>query len=121
RPDVLHLHNLLNLSLEVPSLARRRRIPVVATLHDYTLVCPSGGQRVHVAERHTCVRIDPERCSRCFAQTPFARAMAVGRRTRGAALPGPSLRLARALRSRLPGLFARAEARAARGPGAPAA
>jgi glycosyltransferase involved in cell wall biosynthesis len=107
RPDVLHLHSLLNLSFDVPALAKRRGIPVVATLHDYTLVCPSGGQRVHVAEQHTCVQIDPERCSRCFAQSSFAGAMALGRRAGGVPLPGPALRLARALRRRAPRLFAR--------------
>jgi glycosyltransferase involved in cell wall biosynthesis len=71
RPDVLHIHNLLNLSFQLPELAQARGIRVVATLHDYTLVCPSGGQRVHLAEEHVCARIDVERCSRCFAQSPF--------------------------------------------------
>ena len=102
RPDVLHVHNLLNLSLELPARARRRGIPVLATLHDYTLVCPSGGQRVHVAEQHSCLRIDPERCSRCFAQSPFAGTMALGRLAGGARLPGPLLSIARALRRRVP-------------------
>jgi glycosyltransferase involved in cell wall biosynthesis len=71
RPDVLHIHNLLNLSFELPRHARERGIRTAATLHDYTLVCASGGQRVHVAESHVCHDIDPVRCSRCFADTPF--------------------------------------------------
>jgi len=66
RPDVLHVHNLLNLSFDLPRLARTRGIAVTATLHDYTLVCAAGGQRVHVAERHLCETIEPERCSRCL-------------------------------------------------------
>ena len=82
-PDVLHVHNLLNLSLDLPAIARGRGIRTVATLHDYTLVCVSGGQRVHVAERHVCETIEPERCSRCFAQSPFAGQLAAGRLTRG--------------------------------------
>ncbi len=102
RPDVLHVHNLLNLSLDVPALARRRGIPVVATLHDYTFVCPSGGQRVHVAEQHFCEQIDPERCSRCFAQSPFAGAIALGQIASGASLPRPALHFARALGRRFP-------------------
>jgi glycosyltransferase involved in cell wall biosynthesis len=81
-PDVLHVHNLLNLSFDLPRLARERGAAVVATLHDYTLVCPSGGQRVHVAEAHVCTRIDAERCCRCFPQSPFAAQMAAGRLTR---------------------------------------
>jgi glycosyltransferase involved in cell wall biosynthesis len=71
RPDVLHVHSLLHLSFELPALARRRGAAVVGTLHDYTLVCPSGGQRVHVAEQHVCREIDPARCARCFGSLPL--------------------------------------------------
>jgi glycosyltransferase involved in cell wall biosynthesis len=71
QPDVLHVHNLLNLSFDLPVMARDRGIAVVATLHDYTLVCASGGQRVHVAERHRCDVIDTTRCARCFCESPF--------------------------------------------------
>jgi glycosyltransferase involved in cell wall biosynthesis len=102
-PDVLHVHNLLNLSLDLPSLARARGIRTVATLHDYTLVCVSGGQRVHVAERHVCETIDPDRCSRCFAQSPFSAQMAAGRLTR--VRPGRAIgRAAAALRRLSPPL-----------------
>ena len=76
RPDVLHVHNLLNLSFDLPRLARERGIATVATLHDYTLVCASGGQRVHVAESHVCKTIDAMRCSRCFAASPLRAQMA---------------------------------------------
>jgi glycosyltransferase involved in cell wall biosynthesis len=70
RPDVLHVHNLLNLSFDLPRQARARGIATVATLHDYTLVCASGGQRVHVAESHVCEEIDTVRCSRCYSANP---------------------------------------------------
>ena len=79
RPDVLHVHNLLNLSFDLPRLAAARGVPTVATLHDYTLVCASGGQRVHAAEAHVCHEIDTVRCSRCFAASPFHARLAVGR------------------------------------------
>jgi glycosyltransferase involved in cell wall biosynthesis len=78
RPDVLHIHNLLNLTMALPELARARGIPSVATLHDFTLVCPSGGQRVHLAEEHLCDEIDVHRCSRCFVQSPFYSQMVAG-------------------------------------------
>ena len=81
-PDVLHVHNLLNLSMDLPALARERGAAVVATLHDYTLLCPSGGQRVHMAEQHVCHVIEPDRCSRCFPQSPFASQMAVSQAAR---------------------------------------
>jgi glycosyltransferase involved in cell wall biosynthesis len=78
QPDVVHVHNLLNLSFELPAIARARGIPVVATLHDYTLVCPSGGQRVHRAEDHVCASIDTARCARCFKESPFYVQLSVG-------------------------------------------
>ena len=74
RPQVLHVHNLLNLSFDLPRVARARGIATVATLHDYTLVCASGGQRVHVAESHVCHEIDTDRCSRCFRSVTLPRA-----------------------------------------------
>ena len=108
-PDVLHVHNLLNLSMDLPALARERGAATVATLHDYTLLCPSGGQRVHMAEEHVCHVIDPERCSRCFPQSPFASQMAVNRAARVAARVPALIRLADVVRRRLPGAFAAIE------------
>jgi glycosyltransferase involved in cell wall biosynthesis len=102
QPDVLHVHNLLNLSLDLPALARQRGIPVVATLHDYTLVCPSGGQRVHLAEQHVCHTIDTGRCSRCFPQHPLHAQLVFGRTV--LARPGGrrAARLLDRIRRRLP-------------------
>ena len=101
RPHVVHVHNLLNLSFDLPRLALERGARPVATLHDYTLVCPSGGQRVHVADEHVCENIDPARCARCFRQSPFAAQMAAA-----AALGrGPLLSAAAGLGRRFPLLF----------------
>ena len=80
QPQVVHVHNLLNLSFDLPAAARARGIPVVATLHDYTLVCASGGQRIHRAESHVCRTIDT------VALRPVLRRVAVlhaGRRRAG--------------------------------------
>ena len=113
RPDVLHVHNLLNLSFALPAVAKQLGIPVAATLHDYTLVCASGGQRVHRRERHVCHQIDTARCARCFtespfhAQTTFARVAAAGAGSRMLA------RTAATARRIAPRLLSRA-ARAAR-------
>lgn len=106
RPDVLHIHNLLNLSFELPAIAREMGIPSVATLHDYTLVCPSGGQRVHQAERHICTFIDTDRCARCFPQHNFHARLAFGQLAlRGGARPRHLARAADVLRRRVPRLF----------------
>ena len=98
QPDVVHVHNLLNLSFELPALAHERGIPVVATLHDYTLVCASGGQRLHRAEQYVCRTIDLDRCARCFRESPFYTQMTVG----GALPAGPRRLLARTASSLLP-------------------
>ena len=83
RPDVVHVHNLLNLSFDLPRIANGLGIPVVATLHDYTLLCASGGQRVHKQEQHVCVDIEADRCARCFAESPQYMQTAFGRATSG--------------------------------------
>jgi glycosyltransferase involved in cell wall biosynthesis len=117
QPDVVHVHNLLNLSFELPRLARARGARVVGTVHDYTLVCPSGGQRIHRAERHVCHTIEPDRCARCFSQSPYPSQMAFGRTV---GRPGGSFahRVLRIVRQRAPRLLAHlAKSRAVTGAG----
>lgn len=99
QPHVLHVHNLLDLSFDLPALAQEAGIPVVATLHDYTLVCASGGQRVHRADEHICTAIDTARCARCFSESPFYSKMAMGPLAKATGRPGP-LRQAAALVAR---------------------
>jgi glycosyltransferase involved in cell wall biosynthesis len=108
RPDVVHVHNLLNLSFELPSMAQALGIPVVATLHDYTLVCASGGQRVHRRDRHVCDEIDPRRCARCFVESPFRTQTALGRVASGGLTARALARLASSARRLAPRLSSRA-------------
>ena len=119
KPQVVHVHNLLNLSFDLPAAARARGIPVVATLHDYTLVCASGGQRLHRAESHVCRTIDTSRCARCFAESPFYTQAAVGPVAAAVAGSGLLQRAVTAARGASPALFdaaARAMADARRFP-----
>ena len=106
-PDVVHVHNLLNLSFGLPRLAHRRGAVVVATLHDYTLFCPSGGQRLHRAERHVCHQIEPGRCSRCFHESPWHSQWQFGRALLGGAARPRLASAIRALKRRAPALTAR--------------
>jgi len=117
RPDVVHVHNLLNLSFDLPACARELGIPVVATLHDYTLVCASGGQRLHRRDQHVCHDIEPDRCARCFAESPFFAQAAFGRVAGGGRKASWIGRAAKVARRAFPGLVDRA-ATAARGLGA---
>lgn len=104
-PDVVHAHSFLNLSFDLAAEARKRHIPVVATLHDYTLVCPSGGQRLHRADAHVCHTIDTERCVRCFQQSPFHTQMAVGPAARAVAASGVLRRVVGLARHTAPEFF----------------
>jgi glycosyltransferase involved in cell wall biosynthesis len=108
RPDVVHVHNLLNLSFDLPACAHELGIPVVATLHDYTLVCASGGQRVHRRDQHVCHDIDPARCARCFSESPFSAYAAVGRLTGRGTGGAVARRAAAAVRKTFPVLASRA-------------
>jgi glycosyltransferase involved in cell wall biosynthesis len=115
QPDIVHVHSLLNLSFDLPAVARAHAIPVVATLHDYTLVCPSGGQRIHRAERHVCHAIDTERCVRCFRESPFCALVSFGRLAAATRAPGRLQHVALAVVRRFPrlaGRFVRAARRA---------
>jgi glycosyltransferase involved in cell wall biosynthesis len=102
QPEVVHVHNLLNLTFDLPRLAKAQGAAVVATLHDYTLVCPSGGQRVHRSESHVCRTIEAERCARCFGESPFGTQAAWGRLSGRSRLAGPLTVGARTIRTVLP-------------------
>ena len=107
QPDVIHVHNLLNLSFDLPAVARAHGVPVVATLHDYALVCPSGGQRIHRAEQYLCHVIDTQRCVRCFHDSPFHRQISFGRLAGARPVPRLMRSAAAALSRRVPGLVGR--------------
>ena len=60
-PDILHVHNLYSLALDVDRLLAASDRPVVQTVHDYSIVCPNSW----------CVHADGTLCeggagARCF-------------------------------------------------------
>jgi len=58
RPDVVHVHGIhRQLSLSILMVARRKRVPVVQTLHDYHIVCPAD--LLLLDEGTVC---EPQRC-----------------------------------------------------------
>jgi glycosyltransferase involved in cell wall biosynthesis len=89
QPDVLHIHSLLNLSFALPRLARARGVAVAATLHDHSLACPAGGQRLHLLERTVCHEIETARCAACFPHSPFHAQLTVAGLGRAAGWGGP--------------------------------
>ncbi len=89
RPEVVHVHNTFPLlSPSVLFACRAERVPVVATLHNYRLVCPSGNLFRDGAVCHDCVGRLPlsgivHRCYRdsALATVPLAAGVVVHRRT----------------------------------------
>ena len=65
-PDVVHVHHLMNHSVEYPRLAKERGIKVVFTLHDYWLSCGHYGQRLRPGHG-ICDEIDVRACADCLA------------------------------------------------------
>lgn len=62
RPDVVHAHNVYHqLSPSVLHAAARRGVPVVMTLHDYKLVCPT----------YQFLDRDQRPCTACVTQGPL--------------------------------------------------
>lgn len=57
--DVIHVHHLLQGTLDVAGVARRRGIPYCVTLHDYFALCP----------RYTLLDPDGEVCAGCTRET----------------------------------------------------
>ena len=88
RPDVVHVHNTFPLlSASVLQACARERVPVVATLHNYRLMCPAGelfrdgapcsdcaGHLPVAALRHGCYR------GSRLATVPMAVSTAVNRK-----------------------------------------
>ncbi|MDP8230012.1 MAG: glycosyltransferase family 4 protein [Candidatus Gorgyraea atricola] len=42
RPEIVHIHHLLFLSIGIIDEVKKRNIPIIFTLHDYWLACPRG-------------------------------------------------------------------------------
>lgn len=55
-PDVVHLHNIYHqLSPSILRPASRRRVPLVMTVHDYALVCPTHNLMSHGEICESCI------------------------------------------------------------------
>lgn len=74
QPDIIHIGHLNHLSTSLVSVASRRNLPVVFTLHDYWLACPRG-QFLQVAPEDpagawvACDGQDDEKCARnCYSR-----------------------------------------------------
>ncbi len=63
--EIVHIHHLSGLSLDLPRMAREAGAGVFVTLHDYWLACARGQLVDAGGER--CPGPDIDRCARCLA------------------------------------------------------
>ena len=84
RPDVVHVHHLLYLSVGILRACREREIPVLMVLHDFWLGCARFGQLLH-ADGARCDAVDPARCGTCLPSFPWRQSDAARRVGRGVA------------------------------------
>jgi glycosyltransferase involved in cell wall biosynthesis len=69
RPDVIHVHELLGLPSAVLDRAAEARVPVIMSLHDYGLLCPT--LKLYDVDDQLCMRQEVgDQCARCCAMAP---------------------------------------------------
>ena len=70
RPDVVHMHHILNFGLEALYVIRSA-LPdarIVLTLHDFYLICANNGQLYKHDTRERCPGPTPVECLKCIPQ-----------------------------------------------------
>ncbi|MFN0007380.1 MAG: glycosyltransferase [Planctomycetota bacterium] len=64
KPHLVHVNHLTRLSLGMLEVLKRRRIPVILTLHDYWMQC-ARGVRLR-PDGYVCREVDLARCAECM-------------------------------------------------------
>lgn len=69
QPDVIHIHHVMTLGVEIIGLIRRclPNVRIVMTLHDYYAICANDGQMVTQAGA-LCHVAQPDACRSCFPE-----------------------------------------------------
>lgn len=64
RIDLIHIHHLRNMYLDVFKIAQEKNIPLIYTLHDFYSICPSS--QLFNKETFLCSYTDLNKCSSCI-------------------------------------------------------
>jgi len=65
KPDLVHLHHVLEWGVEAIEIFSRVGVPVVFTLHEFILMCHQNGQMLKTSGA-LCHAASPAECSECF-------------------------------------------------------
>ena len=70
--NIIHVHHVIDLSLDIFYIAAERNIPIYFTVHDFYSICPRI-VLLDYQDKYCGNRIDDERCKKCLSsQTWFA-------------------------------------------------
>ncbi len=74
RPDVIHVHHILNFGLEVFLVIRSvlPKVRIILTLHDYYLICANNGQLYKHETKQRCEGPSQIECMNCFPERSAA-------------------------------------------------
>lgn len=75
QPDIIHIQHLLGLTPDIVKIAKRRKIPIVFTLHDYWLIC--NQIRMFNKKKKICHRAKQFSCGFCNACDGFLPSYAI--------------------------------------------
>lgn len=65
--DLIHVHHIIGLSLDIFDLAKEKNIPLVLTCHDFYYICPTV--RLQSKEGKACCKEDRVQCKKCLRDT----------------------------------------------------
>lgn len=65
--DLIHIHHLKHMYLDIFKVAKERSIPVIYTLHDFYSICPSV--KLFNKETFLCNYANAAGCGSCIAKT----------------------------------------------------
>ncbi|MDD3036340.1 glycosyltransferase [Bacteroides sp.] len=66
RIDLIHIHHLRDMYLDIFKIAEEKKIPVIYTLHDFYSMCPSV--KLFDEKTFLCNYSDPEGCNSCLSK-----------------------------------------------------
>lgn len=74
-PDLVHLHGLDRIGIEILSVLRRLRprLRLILTLHDYQLICPNEGLLIRRHGGGLCRQPSADACRQCFPELAAGR------------------------------------------------
>lgn len=65
--NLVHVHHISQMSLDVYYVAHERKIPIVTTIHDFYMLCPTYFL-YNINEHRFCSGISDERCKECMKE-----------------------------------------------------